>query len=403
MPETNTKGTWTKVAFGDVVRLSRERANDPLADGFERYVGLEHIEPNDLKIRSWGDIADGTTFTSVFRTGQVLFGKRRAYQRKVAVADFSGVCSGDIYILEPANEKLLPELLPFLCQTDAFFEHAVGTSAGSLSPRTNWKSLSEYEFALPPLEEQRRIVGAMIAADDCLGASRRLLDELKQVEESTLAQEFAGQRSTRMVPARRLLDDGLLKLQTGPFGTVLSASEYLTSGWPVINPSNIKNGTITSEGAPCVGEETAMRLASYRMEEGDILLARKGEIDKACLVQGGQNGWVVGSDCILLRLDNTSMLSGYLLTFLRAPETRRFLTSFAHGTVMPGLNEKMLSRLMIPVRPLREQKEVVDRHSGFEQSRKAIGAYASRCFSLRTQVLATALRPFSSEGIISVQ
>jgi len=68
---------WTRVYFGDVVKLSGERSNDPEDDGFERFVGLDHIDPGDLKIRRWGDVADGTTFTSVFRPGQVLFGKRR--------------------------------------------------------------------------------------------------------------------------------------------------------------------------------------------------------------------------------------------------------------------------------------------------------------------------------------
>lgn len=149
---------WTRVAFGDVVQLVRERSSDPEGDGFERYVGLEHIDPGDLRIRRWGNVSDGTTFTNVFRAGQVLFGKRRAYQRKVAVADFDGICSGDIYVLEPKGDGLLPELLPFICQTDRFFEHAVGTSAGSLSPRTNWTSLAAYEFHLPPLDEQRRVV-----------------------------------------------------------------------------------------------------------------------------------------------------------------------------------------------------------------------------------------------------
>lgn len=75
------------------------------------------------------------TFTSVFKPGQVLFGKRRACQRKVAVADFAGVCSGDIYVLESQDVTvLLPELFPFICQTDALFDHVVGTSAGSLRP-----------------------------------------------------------------------------------------------------------------------------------------------------------------------------------------------------------------------------------------------------------------------------
>ena len=122
MNEVKTlKPGWRRVKFGDVVRLSKARSQDPLADGIERYVGLEHLEPGDLRIRSWGNVADGVTFTSVFQPGQVLFGKRRAYQRKVAVADFSGVCSGDIYVLETKDAQvLLPELLPFICQTDAF-------------------------------------------------------------------------------------------------------------------------------------------------------------------------------------------------------------------------------------------------------------------------------------------
>jgi restriction endonuclease S subunit len=156
------KPGWRRVKFGDVVRLSKARSQDPLADGVERYVGLEHLEPGDLRIGSWGSVADGVTFTSVFQPGQVLFGKRRAYQRKVAVADFSGVCSGDIYVLETKDPKiLLPELLPFVCQTDAFFDHAVGSSAGSLSPRTNWTSLASFAFLIPPIEEQRRYLGAV--------------------------------------------------------------------------------------------------------------------------------------------------------------------------------------------------------------------------------------------------
>jgi type I restriction enzyme S subunit len=168
----SARAGWTRVAFGDVVRLVRERSSDPERDGFERYVGLEHIDPNDLRIRRWGNVSDGTTFTNVFRAGQVLFGKRRAYQRKVAVADFDGICSGDIYVFEPKGDGLLPDLLPSICQTDSFFEHAVGTSAGSLSPRTNWESLAEYEFPLPPLDEQRDMA---LALDAVLNANEALL------------------------------------------------------------------------------------------------------------------------------------------------------------------------------------------------------------------------------------
>ncbi len=93
--------------FADVVALCTSRTADPLAAGIERFVGLEHIEPENLHIRSWGNVADGTTFTNTFKRGQVLFGKRRAYQRKVAVADFDGVCSNDIYVFESKDPNVL--------------------------------------------------------------------------------------------------------------------------------------------------------------------------------------------------------------------------------------------------------------------------------------------------------
>lgn len=157
---------WTRVKFGGVVRLCTERCPDPAASGIERYVGLEHIEPGNLRIRSWGNVSDGVTFTNRFKPGQVLFGKRRAYQRKVAVAHFEGVCSGDIYVFEPSDLRLIPALLPFICQSDGFYDHALKTSAGSLSPRTNWTSLADYLFTLPPLEEQQRVVQMCTSLED---------------------------------------------------------------------------------------------------------------------------------------------------------------------------------------------------------------------------------------------
>jgi len=180
-----------------VVRLHKESSRDPAADGLERFVGLEHTEPGDLRIRSWGDVADGTTFANRFRPGQVLFGKRRAYQRKVSVADLDGVCSGDIYVFEPKDPGvLLPELLPFICQTDAFFDHAVGTSAGSLSPRTNWKSLALYEFALPPLEEQQGRVLLFNATRMVLEQIEQAIEKNRFARRSLLIDTFRPERGT---------------------------------------------------------------------------------------------------------------------------------------------------------------------------------------------------------------
>ncbi len=123
-----------------------------------RFIGLENIESENLNITTWGNIADGTTFTKRFSKGDVLFGKRRAYLKKVAIANFDGICSGDILVLKAKEKKMLPTLLPFYVSAEAFIQHAVSTSAGSLSPRTKWKDLSSFEIAIPDLKTQEKIV-----------------------------------------------------------------------------------------------------------------------------------------------------------------------------------------------------------------------------------------------------
>jgi type I restriction enzyme S subunit len=234
--KTRSREGWTRVRFGDVVRLSGERCTDPLGAGIERYVGLEHLEPGDLRIRSCGNVADGVTFTNRFRPGQVLFGKRRAYQRKVAVADFDGICSSDIYVFEPSDDRLLPELLPFICQTDGFFEHALKTSAGSLSPRTNWTSLSDYEFDLPPAEEQRRITH-VIEATRAVRESTSNAISSSRLARAALAKE-AGEGRFGDCRIHRI-DELVHRMQYG-----VSVRPEPAGGIPILRMGNLVDGIV---------------------------------------------------------------------------------------------------------------------------------------------------------------
>lgn len=147
------------VTLADLANEMRESTKNPLEDGIERFVGLEHIEPGNLDIQGWGNVADGTTFTKTFAVGDVLFGKRRSYLKKAAIADFNGLCSGDILVLRPNAEVILPELFPYLISADAVFDFAVSNSAGSLSPRTKWRDLSKYELSIPDLKTQKKVLG----------------------------------------------------------------------------------------------------------------------------------------------------------------------------------------------------------------------------------------------------
>lgn len=175
---TIDKTGWKKWRFDEVCRQVNTTSKDPKADGLHYVIGLEHIEPGNLHITKWDTLEKETTFTRKFVKGQVLFGRRRAYQRKVAYAEFDGICSGDILVFEAIEEHLLPELLPFLIQSDGFFEKALATSAGSLSPRTKFKELADYEFLLPPKFEQKRLAELLWAADEMIEKEKKELNKI---------------------------------------------------------------------------------------------------------------------------------------------------------------------------------------------------------------------------------
>lgn len=151
-----------------------------------RFIGLENIEPEDFKIATWGNIEDGTTFTKRFSKGDVLFGKRRAYLRKVAVADFDGICSSDILVFRAKDKVMLPELLPFYASSEPFIQHAVSTSAGSLSPRTKWRDLSGFELSIPDLKTQEKIVDVFNQLSESLALLKTQIQTLKNLKQKLL-------------------------------------------------------------------------------------------------------------------------------------------------------------------------------------------------------------------------
>lgn len=149
------------VKLGDVARESRLKWERSKLD--VPIVGLEHLIPGEIRFEAYDKNIDNT-FSKKFVKGQVLFGRRRSYQRKAAVAEFDGICSGDITVIETIGGKMVSELLPFIIQTPAFFDYANKGSAGSLSPRVKWEHLADYEFELPSLKEQKVLADKLWAA-----------------------------------------------------------------------------------------------------------------------------------------------------------------------------------------------------------------------------------------------
>lgn len=374
------KPGWRRVKFGDVVQLSKVRSQDPLADGFDRYVGLEHLEPGELRIRSWGNVADGVTFTSVFQPGQVLFGKRRAYQRKVAVADFAGVCSGDIYVLETKNSLvLLPALLPFICQTDAFFDHAVGTSAGSLSPRTNWTSLADFEFSLAPPEEQTRLV-------DVLQAIGRTSDSHQNV----------GGLADQLV--RSLLADALShKWPVVDLGSVAQGTQYglsINAGsegqYPMLRMMNIEDGLCVENDIKFV-DLNERDFEAYRLVHGDVLFNRTNsyELVGRTGVYELEGDHVFASYLVRIKTDPERLEPKFLTLYLNSDLGRRQVLAYATKAVsQANVNASNLLRVRLPLPPLEIQQQLLNEIASAKSAEKAATVRRSSAEDLKKQLLA---------------
>ena len=157
-------------------------------------VGLEHLIPQEIKFSGY-DVDTENTFTKTFKKGQILFGRRRAYLKKAAIADFDGICSGDITVIEAIPAKVDPLLLPFIIQNDKFFDYAVSRSAGGLSPRVKWEHLKDYEFDLPPIEEQRILADKLWAAYRLKESYKKLLSATQEMVKSQFIEMFGNQNT----------------------------------------------------------------------------------------------------------------------------------------------------------------------------------------------------------------
>lgn len=174
----------TATTFGEIAECDRKYPEHEKE--VERFVGLEWIEAENFQLQGFGLVANGTTFTKRFAKGDVLFGKRRAYLKKVAVADFDGICSGDILVIRAKAKKMLQGLLPYYISADAFIQHAVSTSAGSLSPRTKWKDLAELEVSIPDLKTQEKILEVFQQLTDTVNQLKQQKNTLKHLKQKLL-------------------------------------------------------------------------------------------------------------------------------------------------------------------------------------------------------------------------
>ena len=359
------KPGWRRVKFGDVVRQCKEKA-DPETSGLERYVAGDHMDTDDLRISRWGEIGSGylgPAFHMRFKPGQVLYGSRRTYLRKVAVPDFEGICANTTFVLEPHDpQTLLAEFLPFLMQTDAFNAYSVKNSKGSVNPYINFSDLAKFEFALPPLDQQAHLLEALHAFENSIVETESLLSATNAATQSLLAAWWEASCS-----ALRPLGD--LSLISGAYGINASAKTLVPG-----EPRYIRITDIDSDGrllsSDAVGVDS-QNLDGYLLEENDLLIARTGNtVGKSYLYSKELGQAVYAGYLVKFRIDPTKALPKYIFLMTRAPQYRDWIKSSARVGAQPNINAREYSSLKIPTPNLEKQQYLVEKVEGLEVARE---------------------------------
>lgn len=359
------KSNWELVRFGGVVEEPKETSNDFEAEGIEHIVGLEHIDSEDIHLRRSATTEESTTFTKRFRPGDVLFGRRRAYLKKAALAEFDGVCSGDITVFR-AKPSLMPELLPFIVNNDKFFDYAVKHSAGGLSPRVKFRDLANYEFLLPPKEQQPQLAELLWAMDEVVEQNLRLKDSLEAQFEAAIEYRIHGVNLKG-----KTINQGLSELEKRVPLTGLENRGILLKG------KGIPKAEVKDEGIPCVryGElythhhriirefnshiDRESATQSLKLRKNDVVFAGSGEtiveIGKSAAFVDDIEAYV-GSDTLVFR--PTEMDGTYLGYLMNSQIVRQQLNKYGTGATVMHIYNSDLEKLKIPSISLAEQVEI---------------------------------------------
>ena len=177
--------------FEQIAINSTEKKKPTEADRMT-YLGLEHLDSGCLRVSRFGSEVAPIGEKLVMRKGDVLFGKRRAYQKKVAIAPFDGIFSAHGMVLRPNEAVIDKDFFPLFISSNYFLDAAIAISVGSLSPTINWRDLKELEFNLPPLEEQKRLAEVLWAAENTLEKYKNLVKSTDELVKSQFIEMFGG-------------------------------------------------------------------------------------------------------------------------------------------------------------------------------------------------------------------
>ncbi|MBF0182192.1 MAG: restriction endonuclease subunit S [Magnetococcales bacterium] len=350
MSVSTLKPGWRIVKFGEIADNINVRV-DPAEAETTIYVGLEHLDPESLHLRRWGQPSDVIGDKLKFQKGDIIFGRRRAYQRKLAVAEFDGICSAHAMVVRAKPKVVLPEFLPFFMQSDMFMERAVEISVGSLSPTINWKTMAVQEFPLPPIEEQHRIAEILWAADEVVCGWGSCIDSLESVVESLIL-DTANTASEKGWPTKKL--DEIALVERGKFShRPRNLPQFYGGPYPFAQTGDIhrSNGYITEFEYTLTNEGKSF---SKSFPPGSVLITIAAVIGATAITK--TETWATDS---VVGIVPKGDINVYFLEFYLRTKRHYLENVVATQTAQKNINLQALRPLEVPVPPLAVQRKIV--------------------------------------------
>lgn len=375
----NLKPGWKIWRFDQMATNVNVRIDNPSESGMEHYVGLEHLDAESLKIRRWGTPDDVEATKLMFKKGDIIFGRRRAYQRKLGVAEFDGICSAHAMVLRAKPDVVLPDFLPFFMQSDLFMKRAVEISVGSLSPTINWKTMAIQEFVLPPINEQVRLV-----------------DLLQAIERTTESHRKIGGSADKLV--RSLLSDVLNREWPAvDLGSVIQGTQYglsINAGsdgqYPMLRMMNIEDGICVENDIKYV-DLSKKDFEAYRLVDGDVLFNRTNsyELVGRTGVYELEGDHVFASYLVRIKTVPEKLEPKFLALYLNSDFGRRQVLAYATKAVsQANVNASNLLRVRLPLLPLEVQKQLLDEIACAKSTERAAMVRRSSAEGMKKQLLA---------------
>lgn len=328
----------------DEIAINSTKKKKPTEEDKAHYIGLEHIDPGCFNIVRWGSDVAPTGDKLLMQKGDVLFGKRRAYQRKVGIAPFDGIFSAHGMVLRPNTEIIDANYFPFFISSDRFMETAVRISVGGLSPTINWKDLAKQEFDLPTLEEQKVLADKLWAAYRLKEAYKKLLAATDEMVKSQFIEMFGDS------PTKELRD---VCIQSGEYGSNTPADTY-DGNTRYVRITDINDyGKLNKElVSPRVIEE------KYLLTKNDLLFARTGNtVGKTYLHEHGR--MIYAGYLIRYRLNKEIMLPKFAFAFTHTSIYYDWVERTKKVGAQPNISAAQYDKMPIPVPSMGQQRAFV--------------------------------------------